>query len=215
MNGPLAYIHNYTPAKNETEMTTLLLLHGTGGDENDLAGLGRMLIPGTGQLSPRGNVLENGMPRFFRRFAEGVLDVEDLKQRSGELATFIHQASVLYGFDEQQVIAAGFSNGANIAAGLLLLQPTVLRAAILLHPMIPFIPDPLPDLQNKPIFIGAGRADPLVPSEQTEQLANIYRQAGASVEVFWQNGGHNVSLEEVKAAKGWLEDKNGILSQER
>ncbi|HEX7736120.1 MAG TPA: alpha/beta hydrolase, partial [Ktedonobacteraceae bacterium] len=130
MNEPFTYIHNYTPAKNEDEKRTLLLLHGTGGDEHALSGLGRMLIPGAGQLSPRGNVLENGMPRFFRRFAEGVLDVEDLKQRSGELAAFIHQASAVYGFDEQQVIAAGFSNGANIAASLLLLRPSVLRAAI-------------------------------------------------------------------------------------
>jgi phospholipase/carboxylesterase/glyoxalase family protein len=166
-----------------------------------------MLIPGAGQLSPRGNVLENGMPRFFRRFAEGVLDVEDLKQRSGELAEFIHQASALYGFSEQQVIAAGFSNGANIAASLLLLRPAVLRAAILLHPMVPFVPEILPDLQGKPIFIGAGRADPLVPVEQTEQLAALYKQAGASVETFWQNGGHSVSLEEVKAGKEWLDSQ--------
>lgn len=204
MNEQLAYIHIYTPAKDKNEQTTLLLLHGTGGDEHALSGLGRMLIPGAGQLSPRGNVLENGMPRFFRRFAEGVLDVDDLKQRSGELAEFIHQSSQRYGFDQRQVIAAGFSNGANIAAGLLFLRPSVLRAAILLHPMLPFVPDALPDLQNKPIFIGAGRTDPLVPHEQTEQLAELYRQAGASVELFWQNGGHSVSLEEVKAAREWL-----------
>jgi predicted esterase len=163
-----------------------------------------MLIPGAGQLSPRGNVLENGMPRFFRRFAEGVLDVDDLKKRSGELASFIHQSSQRYGFDEHQVVAAGFSNGANIAASLLFLYPSVLRAAILLHPMLPFEPAALPDLQEKPIFIGAGRADPLVPHDQTTQLAELYRQAGASVELFWQNGGHSVSLEEVKAAREWL-----------
>jgi phospholipase/carboxylesterase len=205
MNEPFKYIHQYTPGKGENENITLLLLHGTGGDENALSSLGRMLIPGAGQLRPRGNVLENGMPRFFRRFAEGVLDVDDLKQRSGELADFIHQASVLYGFDEQQVIAAGFSNGANIAASLLFLRPTELRAAILLHPMIPFVPTTLPRLQGKPIFIGAGRADPLVPAEQTGQLAELFKQAGAAVEIFWQNGGHNVSVEEVKAAKAWLE----------
>ncbi len=205
MNENLAYIHLYEPAKDSTQNVTLLLLHGTGGDENALSGLGRMLLPGAGQLSPRGNVLENGMPRFFRRFAEGVLDVDDLRKRSGELAEFIHQASELYSFDEQQVIAAGFSNGANIAVSLLFLRPTILRAAILLHPMVPFVPDPLPDLRGKPIFIGAGRADPLIPSEQTEQLAEMFKQAGANVELFWQNGGHSVSLEEVKAAKEWLE----------
>ena len=209
MNEPLKYIHHYIPGNGNNANVTLLLLHGTGGDENALLGLGRMLIPGAAQLSPRGNVLENGMPRFFRRFAEGVLDIEDLKQRGGELADFIHQASLLYNFDERQVIAVGFSNGANIAAGLLLLRPSVLRAAILLHPMIPFVPEAWPDLQGKPIFIGAGRADPLVAAASTEQLADIYRQAGANVEVFWQNGGHNVSLEEVKAAKGWLENLPG------
>ena len=208
MNENLAYIHRYEPAQDNNQHVTLLLLHGTGGDENDLSSLGRMLIPGASQLSPRGNVLENGMPRFFRRFAEGVLDVEDLQSRSLDLATFIGQASALYGFDQQQVIAAGFSNGANIAAGLLLLRPTVLRAAILLHPMLPFVPDILPDLHDKPIFIGAGRADPLVPAIQTEQLADLFRQAGASVEVFWQNGGHNMSLEEVKAARKWLDAAN-------
>ena len=205
MSEAFAYIHRYDPPQDPSQNVTLLLLHGTGGDEHALSGLGRMLLPGAGQLSPRGNVLEQGMPRFFRRFAEGVLDVEDLKRRADELAAFIHQASLHYGFNEQQVIAAGFSNGANIAAGLLLLQPAVLRAAILLHPMVPFEPSTLPDLPGKPIFIGAGRADPLVPSASTEQLAAIYRQAGASVQVFWQNGGHNVSLEEVKAAKEWLE----------
>jgi predicted esterase len=201
----LAYIHRYDPPKDHKQDVTLLLLHGTGGDEHALDGLGRMLLPGAGRLSPRGNVLENGMPRFFRRFAEGVLDVDDLKRRADELATFIHQASQRYGFDEQQVIAAGFSNGANIAAGLLLLRPAVLQAAILLHPMVPFVPGSLPDLRNKPVFIGAGRADPLVPGAETEQLAEIFRQAGASVAMFWQNGGHNVSLEEVKAAKEWLD----------
>lgn len=210
MNEPFKYIHQYTPGKDANETVTLLLLHGTGGDEHALSGLGRMLIPGAGQLSPRGNVLENGMPRFFRRFAEGVLDVDDLKKRSDDLADFIHQTSIHYGFDEQRVIAAGFSNGANIAAALLFLRPAILHAAILLHPMIPFMPDSLPDLQGKPIFIGAGRADPLVPHEQTEQLAALYRQAGASVKLFWQNGGHSVSLEEVKAARDWLDEGHSL-----
>lgn len=207
MTEKLAYIHRYEPARDTTRNVTLLLLHGTGGNENALSGLGRMLIPGAGQLSPRGNVLENGMPRFFRRFAEGVLDIDDLKQRSSDLANFIHQASILYGFDEQQVIAAGFSNGANIAASLLLLRPAVLRSAILLHPMLPFVPENLPDLQGKSIFIGAGRNDPLVPASQTEQLATLFKQAGANLEIFWQNGGHTISREEIKAARSWLDNQ--------
>jgi phospholipase/carboxylesterase/glyoxalase family protein len=199
------YLHRYEAGTDEKQNITLLLLHGTGGDEDALSGLGRMLLPGAGQLRPRGNVLENGMPRFFRRFAEGVLDVDDLKARTLMLADFIAQAHKAYGFDEQQVVAAGFSNGANIAASLLLLRPEVLRAAILLHPMLPFVPDMLPNLRNKPVFIGAGRADPLVPAGQTEQLAELLKQAGAAVRIAWQNGGHTVGVEEVRAAKSWLD----------
>lgn len=205
MNEPLTYIHRYEPGKGENKEITLLLLHGTGGDENALSGLGNMLIPGASQLSPRGNVLENGMARFFRRFAEGVLDVEDLQRRTGDLAEFIHQASVRYGFDEQRVIAVGFSNGANIASSLLLMHPPVLQAALLLHAMVPFIPNPLPDLRGKPVFLGAGRTDPLVLATETEQLADLFRRAGASVELFWHGGGHTVSLEETRAAKAWLD----------
>lgn len=203
----LAYIHRHTPAQDDSRNVTLLLLHGAGGDENSLAALGRMLLPGARQLSPRGNVLENNKPRFFRRFAEGMFDVDDLKKRAGDLANFIQQASILYDFDARQVIAASFSNGANIAASILFLHPTALQAAILLHPMVPFAPDALPDLRDKPVFIGAGRADPLVPAEQTEQLAELLKRAGASVDVFWQNGGHTVSPGEVKAAKRWLSDR--------
>lgn len=204
VNDNFKYVHIYEPGQGEHQTLTLLLLHGTGGDENDLRELGRMLLPGAAQLRPRGNVVENGMPRFFRRFAEGVLDVEDLKLRAGELAEFLHQASATYGFDERQVIAAGFSNGANIAAGMLLLYPQVLRAAILLHPMVPFEPEIPPDLRNKPLFIGAGRNDPLVSVQQTAQLAEILRNANANLQLSWQNGGHNVSVDEVRAAKNWL-----------
>lgn len=198
------YIHQYEPGSGEQSHPTLLLLHGTGGDEHSLRDLGRMILPEAGQLRPRGNVSENGMLRFFRRFAEGVLDIDDLKKRTGDLTDFIQQASARYGYDVQQVIGAGFSNGANIAGSLLLLYPQVLHMAILLHPMLTFVPDPLPDLRGKPVFIGAGRADPLVPSAQTEQLADLLERAGAAVNVFWHNGGHTVSAEEVKAIKQWL-----------
>lgn len=205
MSEEFAYIHKYEPGEGVNQQITLLLLHGTGGTEDDLSGLGRMILPGAAQLRPRGNVLENGMSRFFRRFAEGMLDVDDLKRRTGDLINFIQQAHTVYGFEERQVIAAGFSNGANIAASTLLLYPGVLRAALLFHPMVPFVPKTQPDLRGKPIFIGAGRLDPLVPSEQTEQLADLFRRAGAEVTLFWQSGEHAISLEEVKAAKGWIE----------
>lgn len=204
MKEDFTYIHQYEPGTGEEDAATLLLLHGTGGDESSLRDLGRMILPGAAQLRPRGNVLENGMPRYFRRFAEGILDVGDLKRRTGDLVGFIQQASERYGFDAHQIIAAGFSNGANIAASMLFLSPQTLHAAILLHPMLPFEPEQLPDLRGKPIFIGAGRADPLVPSAQTEQLAELLKRAGAAVSIFWHNGGHTVSGEEVKAIKSWL-----------
>jgi predicted esterase len=206
MGENLSYIHTYEPGQGEGQDATLFLLHGTGGDEDALSGLGRMLLPGANQLRPRGNVREQGMARFFRRFAEGILDIDDLKQRTNELADFLLRASEVYGFDGRQVIVAGFSNGANIASSMLLLRPEVLRAAILLHPMFTFEPQSLPDLRSKPIFIGAGRFDPLVPSAQTEQVADLFKRAGAPLQLFWHNGGHEVSLEEVKAAKAWIEE---------
>jgi predicted esterase len=206
MSENLTYIHKYEPGQGDGQNVTLFLLHGTGGDEDALSGLGRILLPGANQLRPRGNVLEQGMARFFRRFAEGILDIDDLKQRTNELADFLVRASEVYGFDEHQVVVAGFSNGANIASSMLLLRPEVLRAAILLHPMFTFEPNPLPDLRARPVFIGAGRFDPLVPIEQTEQVADLLERAGAPLELFWHNSGHEVSVEEVKAAKAWLRE---------
>lgn len=201
----LTYIHQYKAGTGAQGQTTLFLLHGTGGDEDSLRDLGRMILPNAGQLRPRGNVSENGMARFFRRFAEGMLDLDDLRARAGDLAQFLQQASTRYGFDAQQVIGAGFSNGANIASSLLLLHPHILQAAILLHPMFTFEPEQLPDLRGKPVFIGAGRADPLVPAVQTEQLTDLLQRCGADVTVFWHQGGHTVSAEEVKAIVQWLE----------
>lgn len=205
MGEHLLYIHTYEPGIGTWRNVTLFLLHGTGGDENALAGLGRMILPGAGQLRPRGNVLEQGMPRFFRRFAEGVLDIDDLKLRTNELADFLQQAGEVYGFGQQQIVVVGFSNGANIAASMLLTRPEVLQSAILLHPMFTFEPAALPDLHDTPVFIGAGRIDPLVPAEQTEQLAGLLQRAGAPVELFWHHSGHEVSIEEVRAARQWME----------
>src|SRR5438270_12484205 len=141
----LGFVHRYIPAQVISK-STLLMLHGTGGNEDDMLELGRMLAPGMAMLSPRGKILENGMPRFFRRLAEGVFDIEDLQRRTHELADFVEAASAIYGFDARNVIAVGFSNGANIAASMLLLRPAVLSAAVLFHPMVPFIPETLPDL---------------------------------------------------------------------
>jgi phospholipase/carboxylesterase/glyoxalase family protein len=200
----LGYVHRFVPAAPAGSGRTLLLLHGTGGDENDLLELGRRLSPNAALLSPRGNVLERGMPRFFRRLAEGVFDLEDLTFRTQELADFVEAASATYGFDAGKVFAVGYSNGANIAASILLLRPRTLAGAILFRPMVPFVPESLPDLTGKPVFLAAGRYDPIVPPDNTEQLAALLRRCDADVTLRWQDGSHALSGEEIEAARMWL-----------
>ncbi|MBV9865398.1 MAG: alpha/beta hydrolase [Abitibacteriaceae bacterium] len=199
----LGFIHEFVPAQS-SDAPTLLLLHGTGGSEADLVPLGQALAPGAALLSPRGKVSENGMPRFFRRLAEGVFDMEDLKLRTHELAEFVAAAAQSYGFDVARVIAVGYSNGANIAASVMLLRPGVLSGAALFHPMVPLVPEPLPDLSGTSVFIGAGRFDPMVPQAETERLAALLKECGAGVTVQWQPGGHQLSQPEVAAAAAWL-----------
>jgi predicted esterase len=200
---PLDFVHQFVPA-TKPDVPTLVLLHGTGGDEHDLLPLGHALVPGAALLSPRGQVLEHGMPRFFRRLAEGVFDVDDLIQRSQKLAEFVVAASQTYGLDPSQVIAVGFSNGANIAASVLLLHPLIFAGAVLLAPMVPLEPDTLPVLDAKPVFIGAGQRDPLVPIENTERLAQMLRDAGAMVTLHWHPGGHALTPDTVQAAAQWF-----------
>ena len=182
----------------------LLLLHGTGGNEHDLVPLAEMLLPGAGILSPRGKVLERGMPRFFRRLAEGVFDIEDLKFRAAELADFINDTAAKHHFSTRDLTAVGFSNGANIAGALLLLRPDALGAAVMFRAMVPLVPDTLPTLTHTPVLISNGRIDPLVSAEETEQLASLLRSAGASVEVSWQNSGHELTDRDVVTAREWL-----------
>ncbi|GCF06763.1 alpha/beta hydrolase [Dictyobacter arantiisoli] len=203
------FVHRFIPAKSDDEagkkLPTLLLLHGTGGNEDDLLDLGRSLVPGAALLSPRGKVLENGMPRFFRRLAEGIFDLEDLQRRTDELADFVSAASEAYHFDPTQVVALGYSNGANIAASMLLLRPGILHGAILLRAMIQLVPDPLPELAGIPTLIHAGNMDPIIPVAQTEQLVHVLRQAGASVTERWMNVGHGLTREDLRSAKAWLQ----------
>jgi predicted esterase len=203
----LGFVHRYEHAPTPGPAPTLLLLHGTGGNEHDLLDLGRALAPGAALLSPRGKVLEHGLPRFFCRLAEGVFDLDDLKRRTHELAGFLAAASAAYGFDPQTVIAVGFSNGANIAASTLLLHPGLLAAAVLFHPMVPLVPEPLPDLSGTAVFVGAGHLDPIVPPAETERLVALLRRAGADVTLCWQPGGHSLSMSEVEAARVWLADR--------
>jgi phospholipase/carboxylesterase len=204
----LGFIHRYSTA-TRPGLPPLLLLHGTGGNEDDLLPLGDRLLPGAARLSPRGQVLERGMPRFFRRLAEGVFDLDDLRRRTDELADFVASARTEYGLAAPPV-AVGFSNGANIAAALLLLRPGTLGGAPLLRPMVPLVPDPLPALGGVPIQINAGLADPIVLPEQSEALAELLRRAGATVSLDWLKVGHTLSPADLELGTRFL----GALSAE-
>jgi predicted esterase len=203
----LGFVHRYLPPSQGGERaasTTLLLLHGTGGDEEDLIPLGRALLPGAGILSPRGKVTEGGASRFFRRLAPGVFDLEDLARRTDELDAFIDAAATTYGLARDGMIAVGFSNGANIAASLLLRRGMRLRGAVLLSPMLPFEPDRLPDLARTGVFIGAGERDAMAPRESVERLATLLRDAGADVALHWTGAGHTITKDELAAAQQWI-----------
>ena len=204
MSDDLGFVHVYEPGSGEGAGRTLLLLHGTGGNETDLVPLGRMIAPGATMISPRGKVLENGMPRFFKRLAEGVFDQEDLKLRTTELREFISAAELEYDIAPGSMIAAGFSNGANIAASLLLSYPDAISKAVLFRAMVPFEMDSLPDLSGKAVFISAGQSDPLIPPDQTEVLATMLRDAGADVTLNWLPTGHGLTREDVDSARKWL-----------
>ena len=196
------FIHEFVPGTSDR---TLLLLHGTGGNERDLIPLGRELDPNAALLSPRGKVLENGMPRFFRRLAEGVFDLEDLKKRTNELADFIASAAKHYTLATDQIVAVGYSNGANIAAAMLLLRPEILHAAILFRAMVPLVPEKLPDLSSVCVWIGAGNQDPIIPTSETQRLVELLRNAGADVTIRFANATHALTDADVKTARHWLE----------
>jgi predicted esterase len=206
-NNRLGFIHKFIPSESleDNNSLTLLLLHGTGGNENDLVPIAKMLeIKNAAILSPRGKVLENGMPRFFRRLAEGVFDIEDLKFRTNELADFIYNASKVYTLNLNRIMAIGYSNGANIAASILLLRPEILSSAILFRPMIPLVPDTLPNLSSKHILISAGAHDPIIPRYQTEELFDLLKKVEARVSIQWQNSGHELTQRDVVAASEWV-----------
>jgi phospholipase/carboxylesterase len=195
------FIHEFVPGSSGR---TLLLLHGTGGNERDLIPLGRELDPNASLLSPRGKVLENGMARFFRRLAEGVFDLEDLRKRTHELADFVIAAGQRYEIDMKKIVAVGYSNGANIAASMLLLRPEVLSAAILFRAMVPLIPKTQPNLASVRVWIGAGTFDPIVLASEAKQLAELLDSAGANATIRFFKGGHELTRGDVDAARGWL-----------
>jgi predicted esterase len=206
----LGFIHEYRPAMqgepgDVNGRPSLLLLHGTGGSERDLLGLGKLLAPGAALLSPRGKVSEQGHARFFRRLAEGVFDVDDLRRRTNELADFVAAAAGSYGLDPSRMIGVGYSNGANIAAAMLLLRPESLAAAALFRPMVPLVPESMPNLAGKAVFISGGTADATVPHSQTAALTEMLQSAGAEVTVHQHLGGHALANDDILAARAWLE----------
>jgi phospholipase/carboxylesterase len=203
MTRDLGFDHRYLPGEDESG-PTLLLLHGTGGNEEDLIPLGQELLPGAAILSPRGKVSEYGAPRFFRRLAEGVFDHEDLLFRTHELAAFVEAAADEYGFDPSRIVAVGYSNGANVAASTILLHPRLLRAAVLFRAMVPFEPEAPPDLSGMPVFVAAGRMDRMIAPDNTQRLVDILTEAGADVDLRWRNVGHPLTYEEVVEAKEWI-----------
>ncbi len=197
----LGLVHRFEAGR--PDRPPVLLLHGTGGDETDLLPLGRAVAPGSALLSPRGAVLEKGMPRFFRRLAEGVFDEEDLRRRAQDLAAFVAAARQRYGLAAP--LALGFSNGANIAAALLLLQPEVLAGAVLVRPMVPLVDPPPADLAGRPVLMLSGAADPIVPAENVARLAAQLTAAGASVDHRVLPTGHGLSQADVDLARYWME----------
>jgi predicted esterase len=196
-----ALVYRYVPGQRAE---TLLLLHGTGGDENDLLGIGQAVMPGAGLLSPRGPVLENGMPRFFRRFAEGVFDVEDIKRRAAELGEFVREQAAEHGFDPALVMALGYSNGANIAAAMLLTGAATFRRAVLIRAMVPLEPEKQPSLAGSEVLLAAGLYDPLASAEQTKRLRALLEAAGAVVTEHTERSGHQMTQGDLEAAKHWL-----------
>jgi phospholipase/carboxylesterase len=198
----LSFIHRIKPA-TEPGKPPILLLHGTGGNEDDLLPLGGMIAPGSALLSPRGKVLEGGMPRFFRRLREGIFDEDDVRRRVNELADFIAQARESYNLAAP--IAVGFSNGANIAAAVLQLRPEALAGATLLRAMVPLQDPPAADLTGKPVLIVSGASDPIVPADNAKRLASLLQTAGATVEHRVLPTGHGLSQTDVALTKAWID----------
>lgn len=201
MSDDLAFIHRFEPG-NRLEAPPLLLLHGTGGNESDLLSLGQAVSPGSALLSPRGKVLEHGMPRFFRRLSEGIFDEDDVRRRADELADFVEVARVRYGIAAP--VTLGYSNGANIAAALLLLRPDVLAGAILLRAMVPLSQSPQVDLRDKPVLIVSGKLDPIIPASNSAQLAALLANAGADVQHSVLPTGHQLSQTDLTVAREWV-----------
>lgn len=204
MTDDLGFIHRFVPAEEVASGETLIVLHGTGGTENDLIGIGQAIAPGAAILSPRGNVSENGAARFFKRLAEGVFDPKEVRSRGEELARFIRAAIAKYSLDVTRLYALGYSNGANIASTVMFIEPDLLQGAILFRPMLVFEPEERSDLSGSSVLISAGRMDPIVPVSSVERLVELFEMSRAEVTLKWQLTGHSLAPSEVREAAGWL-----------
>lgn len=204
MTEDLGFIHRFVPAEDVSSGETLLVLHGTGGNENDLIGIGQTIAPGAAILSPRGNVSENGSQRFFKRLAEGVFDPKEVRSRAEELARFIRAAIAKYGLDASRIYALGYSNGANAASTVMFIDPKLLQGAVLFRPMLVFEPEEPSDLSGASVFISAGRMDPIVPVSSVERLVELFESAHAEMTLKWQLAGHNLAPSEVREAAEWF-----------
>jgi predicted esterase len=205
MSEDLGFIHRFVPAEDSASGDTLVVLHGTGGDENDLIGIGQAIAPGAAIVSPRGNVLENGAPRFFKRLGEGVFDPKEVRSRAEELARFIRAAVVTYRLDPARVFALGYSNGANVASTVMFVEPGILQGAILFRPMLVYEPSERNDLTGSAVFISAGRMDPIVPASSVEQLVELFESEHAEVALKWQLAAHSLVPSEVREAAEWFD----------
>jgi len=201
LSDDLGFIHRYEPGDPSL---TLLLLHGTGGSEDDLLSIGRAVAPKASLLSPRGKSLDEGMPRFFRRFGEGQFDEKDIVFRSNELADFVAAAAAKYKFGAQRVFALGYSNGANIAAAMLLLRPEALAGGMLLRAMVPLMPELPPDMSGKQVLLCEGKNDGMVSVENANRLATMFKTYGANVSLFWSDAGHGLTQDDLAACAEWL-----------
>ncbi|UOQ46463.1 alpha/beta hydrolase [Halobacillus salinarum] len=200
--------HIFREGSQKNNSPVLLLLHGTGGTERDLLPVAEIIDSSAAVLSVRGNILENGMPRFFKRIREGVFDEVDLVKQTGELQDFLDEAAQEYQFDRSNVTAVGYSNGANIAGSLLFRYENSLNKAVLFHPMVPQRGVNAVRQNGRQVFIGAGKNDPICPPRETEDLHQLLQKAGAEVTVYWEDHGHQLTESEIYAARNWYQSES-------
>ncbi len=207
MNIELGFVHRFIPSKNPRNKRTILLLHGTGGNENYMLKIGRVISPGASYLSPRGRIFEQGLNKFCIRKSDGKYDLNDLRMRTSEMVSFVINASRKYKFDLNTISILGYSNGGTIAASVILTQPGMIKRSVLFHPGFPFIPDDLPDLSNSRILITSGEIDDIVRPEESVGLAKLLKRCRADIEIFKHKKGHELVKDEIYEAKNFLKIK--------